>query len=115
VGSIAFATNPTENTMKILGQLLRQAREANCMGLEQVARKLGYKNVVKGVRKLKVVEATGTVNDEILVRLADTLGIDWALLEDVIECLHHTAQDGGSVKSHSSPVPSPEPAEIARV
>ncbi|MEO2091950.1 MAG: hypothetical protein ABGY75_21055 [Gemmataceae bacterium] len=101
--------------MKILGQLLRQAREANRMGLEQVARKLGYRNVAKGVRKLKVIEATGTVNDEILVRLADVLGIDWALLEDVIECLQHTAQDGESVKSHSSLLPAPEAAEIARV
>lgn len=101
--------------MVLLGQLLRQAREANHMGLEQVACKLGYKNVAKGVRKLKVIEATGSVRDETIVRLADVLGIDWAMLEDVIECLHHTAQDGGSVKSHSSPVPAPEAAEIARV
>ena len=78
--------------MVLLGQLLRQAREANRMGLEQVARKLGYRNVAKGVRKLKVIEATGNVNDEILVRLADTLGIDWALLEDVIECLRQTSE-----------------------
>lgn len=101
--------------MKMLGQLLRQAREANNMTQEQVARKLGYKNIIKGVRKLTVIEATGIVNDEILVRLADTLGIDWALLEDVIECLRRDAQDDQSVKSHSSPVSTSELPEIARV
>lgn len=101
--------------MKMLGQLLRQAREANCMGPEQVARKVGYKNVRKGVRKLKVIEATGMVNDETLVRLADALGLDWGLLEDVLDCLRRDAQEGGSVKGQCSPVREPEPAEIAHV
>jgi len=73
--------------MKILGQLLRQAREANNMKRGDVAHKLGYRNVGKGVRKLTVIEFTGVVNDETLVRLADVLGIDWATLEEVIECL----------------------------
>ena len=117
VGSVGFVTvHATENiSMQPLGQLLRQAREANRMGLEQVARKLGYKNAAKGVRKLKVIEATGIVSDESLVRLADVLGLDWALLEDVIECLRQDAQEGESVKGHSSPVAPPELAEIARV
>lgn len=98
-----------------LGQLLRQAREANQMGLEQVARKLGYRNVVKGVRKLTVIEATGTVSDETLVRLADVLGIDWALLEDVLDGLRHDTNNGESVKGQSLPIPALEPAEITRV
>lgn len=101
--------------MKLLGQLLRQAREANRMEPEQVARKVGYKNVRKGVRKLKVIEATGVVNDETLVRLADALGIDWGLLEDVLDCLRRDAQEGGGVKGEYSPVRGMEPAEIARV
>lgn len=101
--------------MKLLGQLLRQAREANRMGPEQVARKVGYRNIRKGVRKLKVIEATGVVPDETLVRLADALGLDWALLEDVLDCLRLDAQEGGSVKGQCSPVRETEPAEIARV
>jgi hypothetical protein len=116
VGSGGSVTNrTTENNMKMLGQLLRQSREGQGLGLEQVACCLGYRNVAKGVRKLKVIEATGVVCDETLVRLADVLGIDWAGLEEIICDLHHDADEARSVKGHSSPVPASETAEIARV
>jgi transcriptional regulator with XRE-family HTH domain len=94
VGSVGSTKNTTKenDTVKMLGQLLRQARQGQGLGLEQVACRLGYRNVTKGVRKLKVIEATGTVSDDLLVKLAEVLGIDWVVLEEVIDCLRQVSE-----------------------
>jgi hypothetical protein len=73
--------------MEPLGDLLRRCREARCLSLDAVARLLGHKDRVKAVRKLMWVEATGIVRDDLLVELALVLGLDWALLEEVVHAL----------------------------
>ncbi len=64
--------------MKVIGQLLRSVREARGLGREEVARQLGYRDIRKGVRRLQFVEATGHIKEDLLVRLLEVLGIDWA-------------------------------------
>ncbi len=70
--------------MKNIGQLLREARQANGLNLEQVASRIGYRNTKKGVHKLMAIEATGVVRDETLVRLVEVLQLDWCEVQDML-------------------------------
>ncbi len=67
-----------------LGQLLRDSRLAQNLTLETVVIKLNYRNHQKGLRKLKSIEATGCVSDELLVRLAEVLDLDWCEIVDLL-------------------------------
>jgi transcriptional regulator with XRE-family HTH domain len=67
-----------------LGQLLRDSRLARDLSLEAVVMKLGYRDHRKGLRKLKCIEATGRVSDEMLVRLAEVLDIDACVIVDLL-------------------------------
>jgi transcriptional regulator with XRE-family HTH domain len=73
--------------MKLLGPLLRALREARGLSFEEVARRLRYRDLRKGVRRLKTVEATGQVKNDLLLRLLEVLGIDLADFEDILDRL----------------------------
>jgi hypothetical protein len=92
-----FSTSPTsrsgENFMKALGTILRLVRQARGLGLEDVARHLGHRDQRKGVRRLMVIEATGQASDDMLVRLAEALDLDWADLEEVLVELRQRCND----------------------
>lgn len=69
--------------MKEVGRILRQARLAHGLSLEEVARRLGYRPRRKGVRRLMVIEATGQVHEDLLLRLLDVLSFDLTDFEEI--------------------------------
>jgi transcriptional regulator with XRE-family HTH domain len=73
--------------MKAWGELLRSRRELQGMTVEDMARLLGYRDVKKGMRRVLTVEATGVVREDLLLKMAEVLGLDWADLEEVLFAL----------------------------
>jgi transcriptional regulator with XRE-family HTH domain len=63
---------------------LRAVRQARGLTPAEVARRLGHRNPHRGARRLMTIEATGIVNEEMLVRLAEALELDWADFEEVL-------------------------------
>ncbi len=76
--------------MEYIGRVLRAVREARGLSRQQVARRLGYGSVRKGVNRLAVIEATGQVKCDLLTNLLDVLNLDLATFEDLAECLYLT-------------------------
>ncbi|MCE9566997.1 MAG: hypothetical protein K8U57_33765 [Planctomycetes bacterium] len=74
--------------MNHIGRILRAVREARGLSRQQVARRLGYGSVRKGVRRLALIEATGAVKSDLLVMLLEVLQLDLACFEDMAECLY---------------------------
>jgi transcriptional regulator with XRE-family HTH domain len=75
--------------MIAVGQLLRAARLARGLSREVVATRLGYRNIVKGVRRVAVAEATGAISEGLLARLLEVLGLDLAAFEQAVEEASH--------------------------
>jgi hypothetical protein len=53
--------------------------------LGQLARLVGYKNISKGANKVCRFEREGVITEELLARLAEALGIDFATVEALID------------------------------
>lgn len=62
--------------MIAVGQILRATRLARNLSLREVASRLGYTDVDRGIRRLVLVEATGLIREDLLVRLLEVLGLD---------------------------------------
>lgn len=62
--------------MTAVGQILRAARLARGLSLRDVASRLGYRDVDKGIRRLILTEATGLITEHLLARLLVALGLD---------------------------------------
>jgi transcriptional regulator with XRE-family HTH domain len=73
--------------MKAWGELLRRRRELQGVTVEDMARLLGYRDTKKGMRRVLTVEATGVVREDLLLKMAEVLGLDWADLEEVLFAL----------------------------
>src|SRR5690606_3435986 len=54
----------------------RRVRLSREVSLGLLARQVGYKNVSKGCRRIATFEQTGQVTDDLLMKLADALGVD---------------------------------------
>jgi transcriptional regulator with XRE-family HTH domain len=78
--------------MKEVGRILRQVRLTHNLSLAEVARRLGYRPRRKGVRRLMVIEATGQVNEDLLLRLLEVLGIDLAEFEELMSRLRQQGE-----------------------
>ena len=68
-----------------LGTFFRQQRLQQGLTLGQLARLVGYKNIGKGANKITRFEATGVVKEDLLIALAEVLGIDLAQIEELME------------------------------
>jgi transcriptional regulator with XRE-family HTH domain len=68
-----------------LGSYFRDQRIQQGLSLGQLARFVGYRNVSKGSNKIIRFEREGQITEELLVRLADALGIDFTTVEQLIE------------------------------
>ncbi len=68
-----------------LGTFFRQHRLKHSLSLGQLAGLIGYKNVSKGANKITRFEATGVVKEDLLIALAEVLGIDLAQIEELAE------------------------------
>jgi transcriptional regulator with XRE-family HTH domain len=68
-----------------LGTHFREKRIQQGLSLGQLARLVGYRNVSKGSNKVVAFERGGGITEELLARLAETLGIDLSTVERLIE------------------------------
>jgi transcriptional regulator with XRE-family HTH domain len=68
-----------------LGSYFRQQRLRQGITLGDLARRVGYRNVSKGSNKVIRFEREGTVTEDLLVALAEALGIDWLVVVDLME------------------------------
>lgn len=103
--------------MNPIGRILRAVREARCLSREEVARRLGYGSLRKGVHRLTVIEITGQVKTDTLMNLLEVLALDLATFEDMCEQLYLTGRQPpmppGSVNCQSSPESHPADPENA--
>jgi len=68
-----------------LGNYFRQQRIEQGVPLQELARKVGYKNVSKGANRIVAFEKAGMVKDELLINLAEVLGIDLPKIEELMD------------------------------
>jgi len=59
----------------------KSERLAKNLSLGDLARLVGYKNVAKGANRIIRFEREGVITDELLIKLAKALDIDWATVE----------------------------------
>jgi len=64
-----------------LGTFFKAARLAKGLTLKGLALLTGHANARKGAGRIARFEQGGSINDELLARLADALGIDYATIE----------------------------------
>lgn len=67
-----------------LGDYFRKVRLANGRSLGQLARKVGYRNVNKGCRRITTFETTGTIHPDLLTKVAAILEIDNEVIEQLL-------------------------------
>jgi transcriptional regulator with XRE-family HTH domain len=60
----------------------RLARNLNPADL---ARMIGYRNIAKGANKVLRFERDGIVKEDLLIKIAEALGIDWATVEQLTD------------------------------
>jgi transcriptional regulator with XRE-family HTH domain len=70
--------------MKHLADHFKAARLAKGLTLGTLARLTGYPNARKVAGRIACFEKYGTIKDELLARLADALGIDYAAIERLL-------------------------------
>ena len=58
-----------------LSRFFRQRREACRIGLGELARRCGYRNVTKGANRIQTFEFSGRVAPQLIVKLTSILGI----------------------------------------
>jgi hypothetical protein len=68
-----------------LGDYFRDQREKLGLSLGQLGRQVGYRNVSKGANKLVRFEREGIIQEQVLVRLAEVLGIESSRVQSLIE------------------------------
>ena len=62
-----------------------RTRLAKGLRFGQLARQCGYKNISKGSRKIQEFEQGGSIQEDLLLKLADALGIDGATVASLID------------------------------
>ena len=71
--------------MNHLGNYFHEQRLRQNLSRGQLARLVGYRNISKGANRIARFEREGIVTDDLLVALADALGIDLPTVERLIE------------------------------
>jgi hypothetical protein len=71
--------------MTNLGAFFSDERKRRGLTLGQLARLVGYRNLNKGARRIACLEHTGTAMPNLLLNVADVLGLDWMLVERLAE------------------------------
>jgi hypothetical protein len=60
-------------------------RLAQNLNLGELARLVGYKNIAKGANRIVRFEREGIIRDDLLIKIARALEIDWATVEELGE------------------------------
>ncbi len=68
-----------------LGNFFRDRRDEFGLTLGELARTLGYRNVTRGVRRIFHLEREGTIKEDLLIKLAEALGIELPTVERLID------------------------------
>jgi len=71
-----------------LGEYCRTQRIAKGLTLGQLAVQVGYRNLGKGTNRLHQFETTGEIHSELLGKIVQVLGLDAALIRQLIEQDH---------------------------
>ena len=71
--------------MTHLAEYFQKRRLDKGLGLGQVARMVGYKNLAKGRRRIETFEACGDIAADLLARLAAALDVDQATLDHLAQ------------------------------
>jgi len=71
--------------MNRLGKHFKSVRQERGISLGTLARMIGYKNVGKGANRINLFEQQGDIKEDLLMKLAEALSIDWLTVEDLIE------------------------------
>ena len=70
--------------MKLRSHVKAQ-RLAQNLTFGDLARLVGYKNIAKGANRIVRFEREGIVDDELLIKIAKALAIDWATVEELAD------------------------------
>jgi transcriptional regulator with XRE-family HTH domain len=66
-----------------LGELIRRSRRSLGWTLQELARRMGYRNLAKGARRLEHLEQSGMASTDLEARAASALGLDQRLLVEI--------------------------------
>jgi hypothetical protein len=67
--------------MSHLGDYFRFECKCRFLTWRQVAQMVGYRNINKGIRRLRVFEKTGFIKPELLAKVVDAIGMNWQMVE----------------------------------
>lgn len=68
-----------------LGDFFHHRRIERGLSLGQLARLVRYRNTNKGTRRILRFERDGTIQPDLLVKVAEALGIDWGIVEELAD------------------------------
>jgi hypothetical protein len=71
--------------MKRLSSHFKAQRLARNLSPGELARLVGYKNIAKGANKVVRFERQGIIRDDLLIKIAKALAIDWATVEELAD------------------------------
>ncbi len=71
--------------MKRLRSHFKSTRLARNLSRGDLARLVGYKNISRGANRIVRFEREGIIDDELLIKIAKALKIDWATVERLAE------------------------------
>jgi hypothetical protein len=94
-GTIAFASPNTKNAKcspwilemppMRLSSHFQSERIAKNLKPSDVARAVGYRNIAKGANRIVRFEREGVIQEDLLVKMAEVLGIDWTTVEELAD------------------------------
>lgn len=73
------------NASNHLGRYVRSRRLGRGLSLGGTARRLGYRNINKGARRIQQLEDTGTYTEDLLERLMPVFGVDRSVVQEFLE------------------------------
>ena len=68
-----------------LSSHFKSRRLARNLNPGEVARLVGYKNIAKGANRIVRFEREGIVKEDLLIKIAEVLEVDWATVEQLAE------------------------------
>lgn len=68
-----------------LGKHFKSVRLDHGFSLGELARLAGYRNACKGSNRISRFEQDGTIKENLLMKLAEALSIEWLTVEELIE------------------------------
>jgi transcriptional regulator with XRE-family HTH domain len=68
-----------------LSSHFKSQRLASDLSPCDLAKLVGYKNVAKGANRIVQFEREGIIKEDLLIKIAEALEIDWAMVEELAD------------------------------